>query len=152
LDCKILITIICCLGLPALSTSAFAHKVNIFAYVEGDNVYTESYFPDGKKVKDGKVEVYDSQNKKLLEGQTDNNGQFSFRPIKKDDLTIIINASMGHRSSYVLTRDEFSIASVKRQKTLRKDKISPKDIIAGIGYIFGIAGVAFYFRSKRRND
>lgn len=42
------------------TSTAFAHKVNIFAYVEGDTVYTESYFPDGKKVESGLVEVYDS--------------------------------------------------------------------------------------------
>ena len=44
---------------------AFTHKVNIFAYVEGDTVYTESYFSDGKKVEGGVVEVYDSEGNKL---------------------------------------------------------------------------------------
>ena len=31
----------------AISSTAMAHKVNIFAYVEDGVVYTESYFPDG---------------------------------------------------------------------------------------------------------
>jgi len=88
------------------SSNAFAHKVNIFAYVEGDTVYTESYFPDGKKVEDGVVEVYDSQGNKLLEGRTNREGQFSFKPPKKDDLKIVIVASMGHKNSYTLSEDE----------------------------------------------
>jgi nickel transport protein len=32
-----------------INIPALAHKVIIFAYVEGDRVYTESYFSDGKK-------------------------------------------------------------------------------------------------------
>ncbi len=86
----------------------FAHKVNIFAYVEGDTVYTESYFPDGTKVKDGMVEVYDSQGMKLLEGKTDEKGEFSFKPPKKDDLKIVLIASLGHKNSYTLSADELA--------------------------------------------
>jgi len=41
--------------------SASAHKVMIFAWVEGDTVHTESKFSDGKKVKKGDVIVYDLQ-------------------------------------------------------------------------------------------
>ena len=149
---KKLIILIYCLFLLAISSFAFAHKVNIFAYVEGDTVYTESYFPDGKKVEGGRVEVYDSQGKKLLEGVTDAQGQFNFKPTKKDDLKIVINASMGHRNSYVLSRDELLAPLIKKHVKLKNDKISSRDVIAGIGCSFGIAGIAFYFLSKRRND
>jgi len=85
---------------------AFAHKVNIFAYAEGDTVYTESYFPDGTKVKDGIVEVYESQGNKLLEGKTDENGEFHFKPPKNDDLQTVLISSMGHKNSYTLSADE----------------------------------------------
>jgi len=87
-------------------TSAFAHKVNIFAYVEGDLVYTESYFADGHKVEKGTIEVYDSHKNKLLTGVTDKKGIFNFRPPKKDDLKIVIIAAMGHKNSYLLSEDE----------------------------------------------
>ena len=30
-----------------LSGTALAHRVNLFAYVDGGKIYTESYFPDG---------------------------------------------------------------------------------------------------------
>lgn len=126
-----------------LSPSAFAHKVNIFAYMEGDTVYTESYFPDGKKVKGGKVEVCDSDGKRLLEGITDSEGRFNFKFPKKDDLKIVINASMGHRNSYVL--------SMEKPAQPRQKRVSFAEVIGGIGYIFGITGISFYFLSKRRN-
>ena len=58
--------------------TALAHKVNIFAYVEGGKIYTESYFPDGRPVEGGTVVVFDSKEKKLLKGKTDKEGFFSF--------------------------------------------------------------------------
>ncbi len=86
---------------------ALAHKVNIFAYVENGTVYTERYFPDGKAVEEGSVEVLDGAGRKLLEGKTGKDGHFSFPlPGKKEDLTIVINASMGHKNSFVLKKTE----------------------------------------------
>ncbi len=89
------------------ATPAMAHKVNIFAYVEAGTVHTESYFPDGKMVEEGTIEVLDGGGRKLLEGKTDREGRFSFPlPANKEDLTIVINASMGHKNSYLLKKTE----------------------------------------------
>jgi nickel transport protein len=101
----------CTAGLVVLllfvSIPAMAHKVNIFAYVENDIVHTESYFPDGRMVAEGSIEVLDRTVGKVLEGTTDKEGRFSFPvPEKKDDLTIVINAGMGHRNSFVLKKTE----------------------------------------------
>lgn len=185
---KILTILLCCICLLIISPSAFAHKVNIFTYVEGDTVYTESYFPDGKKVEGGIIEVYDSQSKKLLEGVTNDKGQFNFKPTKREDLRIIINASMGHRNSYILSADELpdnieaqaqevqdasrkitqvdieqvksviedsidqKLKPIMRKLTeLEQKKISFIEVMGGIGYIFGIAGVVLYFLSKPRS-
>ena len=85
---------------------AWAHKVNVFAYAEGGKVYTESYFPDGRKVESGTIEVRDASGAKLLEGRTDSQGLFSFPLPKKEDLTIILDATMGHKNSFVLKKSE----------------------------------------------
>jgi len=86
------------------SGTALAHKVNLFAYAEAGKVYTESYFPDGRPVEGGKVLVYDSQDKLLLEGVTDKKGLFDFPVPKVDDLTIVIEATMGHKNSFKLKK------------------------------------------------
>ncbi|PIW34216.1 MAG: hypothetical protein CO162_02550 [bacterium (Candidatus Ratteibacteria) CG_4_9_14_3_um_filter_41_21] len=98
--------ILLCLFVIMTGSNIFAHKVIIFAYLAGDTVYTESYFSDGKKVKDGEIIVYDSQGNKLLEGKTDKDGLFNFKLPKKDDLKIILNATMGHKNSYILSASE----------------------------------------------
>jgi len=121
---KLLISFVS-LSLLLLMTASvvFAHKVNIFAYVEGDTVYTESYFSDGTKVKEGVVQVYDSQGTKLLEGKTDENGEFNFKPPRKNDLKIVLLASMGHKNTYTLSVDELLdiIVAEKPQKAEPKE-------------------------------
>ena len=88
--------------LITLSGTALAHKVNIFAWVAGDTVYCETYFPDGRPVIDGKVSVLDKNENELLTGRTDQKGLYHFKIPKIADLTIVIKASMGHRNSFTL--------------------------------------------------
>jgi nickel transport protein len=86
--------------------SLHAHKVNLFAWVEGNTIHTESYFPDGKAVQNGDISVLDSQGTLLLRGVTDSEGMFSFPVPKRDELTVVLEASMGHRAAYTLTARE----------------------------------------------
>jgi nickel transport protein len=89
-----------------ISSNAFAHKVSLFAYVEGGKIFTESFFPDGRAVEGGKVTVYDSQDQLLLEGKTDSQGYFNFPVPKIDDLTIVLDATMGHKADFKLKKEE----------------------------------------------
>jgi nickel transport protein len=91
-------------GVLLVSGTALAHKVNLFAYVEGGTVFTESYFPDGRAVEKGTVLVYDSKNRQLVEGKTDTQGMFSFDIPKIDALTIVIDAGMGHKNKFKLKK------------------------------------------------
>lgn len=90
-----------------VSSNALAHKVNVFAYAENGMVHTESYFSDGKKVVDSTVEVFDAKNNKLLlTGKTDKNGEFSFKIPQATGLRIVLTASMGHKNEYLLSEGE----------------------------------------------
>jgi len=181
-----------------INISAFAHKVNIFAYMEEDKVYTESYFNDGKKCIESKIEVFDNQGNKLLEGLTDKEGMFSFKIPAEDvidgDLKLVLTASMGHRAEYIIRADELGNVSglveekieepisavspevssfdlkeiqlliedildeklkpimreMREIKRSQEDRISPTEIIGGIGYIIGIFGIVAYFLSRKK--
>jgi nickel transport protein len=193
-----LILIFLFLTIIMINISAFAHKVNIFAYVEGDKVYTESYFSDGKKCVESKIEVFDNQGDKLLEGLTDKEGMFSFKISPEDiidgNLKLVLTASMGHRAEYIIRADELGdikgiieekieepvslispetssvdlkeiqsiiedtlgeklkpiIREIREIKKSQEDRISPTEIIGGIGYIIGIFGIVAYFLSRKR--
>ena len=99
---------------------AFAHKVNMFAYPDGNEVFIEGYFSDGKKPKNSEVKVYDSAGKELLSGLTNEEGQFSFVIPKDDDLRITLNAGEGHRTEYTLSRAEIA-GEVKNAEEIAKD-------------------------------
>ena len=64
---------------------ALAHKVLLTAYVEGDTVFVEGGFSDGTSCKNARIEVFDPSGKKLLEGKTNEDGEFSFKPPQKAD-------------------------------------------------------------------
>jgi len=85
-----------------LATPAWAHKVNLFAFVESGVVYCESYFADGRPVIEGKILVYDSKEQPLLIGKSDREGQWQFPLPQRDDLVLVIEAGMGHRGEYRL--------------------------------------------------
>lgn len=83
-----------------------AHRVNIFAYAEGDTVHTESYFSDGTRCDGARITVYDKSGELLLEGTTDAEGLFEFPLPKREDLRIVVDAGMGHQDAYLLTENE----------------------------------------------
>ena len=85
---------------------AQAHKVTIFAWAEGGKVFTQSKFSGGKEVKGGRVAVYGPDGKLLLEGRTDDSGEFSFTPPAITDLKIVLIAGMGHQNSWTLSAAE----------------------------------------------
>lgn len=203
------------LSLVFPATTALAHRVVIFAWMEGDTVFTESQFPDGRKIADAPVKVFDMNDTLLLEGKTNDVGEFSFKVPKTEPLHIVLEAGMGHQGEWTISEEEIlramgpamnpsvdatlaepepapqmatgpadtsqqptdpalfmdekkleKMIETALDKTLDK-KLQPivrtlakmqqpgpsvHDIIGGIGYIFGLMGVAAYFLSRKRND
>ena len=171
------------------SGPALAHKVIIFAWVEGDTVFTESKFSGGKKAINAPVVIFDKDGKKLLEGKTDNKGEFSFKIPKVTDLKIVLNATMGHKAEWMIPESEIREAGpivekksaaepsgpisvglskeevrkivedsldkklrpiVRMMTESKNTKPSLTEIIGGIGYIFGLMGVALYFKNRSK--
>ena len=92
-------------ALPMVS-KVWAHKVNVFAWVEGDTVFVEGYFPGGKKSRDSLVEVFNPAGPKLLEGRTNETGEFSFKIPERTDLKIVLTASMGHKNDFTISASD----------------------------------------------
>ncbi|MBA2848651.1 DUF4198 domain-containing protein [Thermosulfuriphilus ammonigenes] len=83
---------------------AEAHRINVFAYQEGDEVSVEVYFNDGSPAKGCLIEVYPpgSQNP-LITGHTDSQGRFRFALPPEKELKIVAVAELGHRAEFRLT-------------------------------------------------
>lgn len=86
--------------------SVQAHKVNMFAFAEGNEVFVEGYFSDGKKPKKCEVIVYNQNSKPVFKGMTNEDGQISFTNPVKGALRITLNAGEGHMAEYKLSASE----------------------------------------------
>jgi len=186
--------------------AALAHRVNVFAYVEGGEVVVECSYSKSKRVNRGTIEVLSLQSgETLLAGETDEAGRFRF-PVPEtaretgSGLRIVLKAGEGHQNEWVVDAAEFmdaesgpAIASDAMQTVGAKvppapaavpapgalsrgdveeivnaaldAKLAPirravlertedgpgvREIIGGIGWIFGLVGVAAYFKSRSR--
>jgi nickel transport protein len=185
-----------------MASTAAAHRVTVFAWVEGDMVHTQSKFAGGRKAQDAKIHVYDQQGNLLIQGRTDELGKFSFKTPQKTGLNIVLLAGEGHRAEWKIRAEEFGVATARTsaivpqspanrtaapetavghtspQEAARIDpavlrqiveaavdkKLQPvirmlaesktagptfQDIIGGFGYIFGLVGIATYFRYRK---
>jgi nickel transport protein len=175
-----------------LAPLAFAHRVNIFAQVEGDSIIGQGYYNDGAPVRNQKVEVFRLNGQTLLEIETDSAGYFRFLPRTREDLKIVLYAGMGHQAEIIIKasdlpeprkpqaakpkslqekvettpeKSEIDAEQLRRiveevveekfnavQELMVKQQksVSLTTVIGGIGYIFGIFGLFFYFRRKKR--
>jgi nickel transport protein len=115
------------------STSASAHKVTVFAWVDGDTIHTQSKFSGGKRVKDAPILVYDAKDKLLLQGKSDENGMFSFKIPQRTALKIVLKASMGHMAEWKLQAEELGAESkIAVQSTGEKAPLATASDSVGI--------------------
>lgn len=103
--------------------SASAHRVNVFAWVEGDTIYVESKFAGGKKVKSGKIVVTDPRGNKLLSGLTNDQGEFSFKVPKRTDLKIVLIAGQGHQAEWIIRAAEMADLALKTASDTSAEKL-----------------------------
>lgn len=203
------------LTLILLPAVALAHRVNIFAWTEGDQVVVECAFNGSSKVNGGRIAVYDAADgKELLQGLTDAQGQFRFAVPEAarsagHGLRIQINAGEGHQNQWLMEASEFNAAPTATEAAapataaaslpaasggadaasssgqsagamggpyatpadvrrivnaaldaklapLKRDLAAQRsagpsltEIIGGIGWLLGLAGMALYFRGRR---
>ena len=104
---------------------ALAHRVSIFAWVQGDTVHTQSKFMGGKRPDKALVEVFDETGNLLLKGETDAQGLFSFQAPKISDMQIVLTAGMGHRAFWALSREDFLETTAESHTNPRSNTVPP---------------------------
>jgi nickel transport protein len=112
---------------------AEAHRVNVFAYVEGDTVHVECSYSKSDRVRFGGIEVSDPATGKVyLTGKTDEQGNFAF-PVPaearsaKADLRILLRAGEGHQNDWTVTADDYLAAAptVSTTPASRSETVAP---------------------------
>lgn len=138
--------------------SAWAHRVNVYAWIERETVHTESYFPGGKKVKNGKISVLDAQGQEILAGHTDEQGLFSFKIPVKSEMKIVLMAGQAHRA-------EWRISAAEIEKALQSSGLSErpknggkpngptvKHVAGGLFVIAGLTGLVLLIKKMKKKE
>jgi nickel transport protein len=99
----------------SLASSAFAHATTLWCYVENNQVYVEAFFMGGKKVQDAQVIVVNDKGEKMLEGKTDKEGKFNFKPSYQGDMTILLKVDQAHNADFELTKQDFLDAAAESE-------------------------------------
>lgn len=128
------------LFLALLLTSTFAHKLNIFAYIEEDKLFINTYFASGSPCKHCTVFI---NNKPL--GETDEKGDFvTLADTKK--IFIEVDAGSGHKSKEYIEHQNFKEAK-KQQK--EEEKREGFNKLLGVVLIAIIFSVLWFFKRKK---
>ncbi|WP_024821191.1 MULTISPECIES: hypothetical protein [Aminobacterium] len=114
-----------------LPTEALAHKLNVFAYFENGAIVGEAYFNDGAPVQNSPIKVEEtSTNKLLVEGETDERGQFSI-PLptgKYAEIKVSVSGGMGHMGQTTIDLTPSSSSSTSIEKAEEKNSDTKREI------------------------
>ena len=170
------VTIVALLVVTFSPTIALAHGVRVFANVEGDEIHGQAEFHGDVPVGGAAVKATGPDGKTLAETKTDAKGKFVLKITKKCDHTIRVETPDGHGGKCVVAVDKLSarghshhghghvhqekegddlhgeIVALRKQLADHDSAIRIRDVIGGIGYILGIAGIAFYLLGSRRKE
>ncbi len=170
-----------------------AHKLQVFAFAEGDHIEGTAYFAGGAKASGAQILIQDAVGTTLAELTPDADGRFRYQAQMPTDLLIIAESGDGHRAQWRITADELAggfpsstplaptvdtrpldgrpsgmIASsidpaliaaidqavarqvrpLREQLIAAQDEIRLRDILGGLGYIFGLTGLALWWRNR----
>jgi nickel transport protein len=115
------------------ASSADAHGVSVFAWVDGDTIHVESKFSGGRKPKDAPIEVFDDNGHLLLEGRTNDDGEFSFQVPQKTEMKIVLTAGMGHKAEWTIpVQDLQDVAATPGSSTAARDGKAPGNESSGM--------------------
>ncbi|MFZ5866318.1 MAG: hypothetical protein ACOYXY_10595 [Thermodesulfobacteriota bacterium] len=208
------LVLVAVIALFVVIPESWAHRVNVYAYLEADRIVVEGYFGGKARAANCAVSVHDVNGNKIVEGRTDDKGVCVLRltdaASAQGNLKVILDAGQGHRADYTIiaahrvaaagssskpeTRgtavrpalseqaspgvldgasqisseqvtmlvnqalDEkmkpvLQMLGQQQRLLMEQSERSPglREIIGGIGWIFGLVGVAAYFMSRRRN-
>lgn len=193
------------LAVVLCAAPAMAHKLNVWATVEGRTIRGETYFRGGTPAQGAKVTAYGPDGKQLGRATTDAEGKFSLVATSRCDHRLVVDAGAGHGGEYTVRADELpedlpgvaggaesaranvpsrepkpaadsastpqppaapadaaelkamiesalqrKIAPLERKLYEYQQRIGLRDIIGGIGYIVGLAGLWFYFLGTKK--
>ena len=92
-----------------MAGTALAHRLNVFAWIDGEQVGVEAKFASGARPKVAEVRVFDAEGRLIRTMGVDDNGAARF-PLDgaSQGLRIEVDAGEGHEDYWILTPDDIA--------------------------------------------
>jgi nickel transport protein len=165
---------------------AEAHRLRVFATVEGGMIEGYAFFVGGGRPDDADVRFVRA-GEVVHATTTDAEGAFAWRPVEPGPITVVVDPGGGHSAEVTLGAERFATApagdaapapasqapspdpldpaieaaieaAVARQirplldaQVEAQSRIRFNDVMGGVGMIVGLAGVALWARTRRRD-
>jgi len=141
-----LLLVLSCVSISEVS----AHRLLIDHEI--GEIGIKAYFEGGSPCRDANVKVYDNESNLYLEGVTDDEGKFSFPPkTGMDEYTVVVDAvhMPGHKAKTVINLSQAAAGAGAGSAGGTEMPLYTR-VIAGFGYIIGLAGAAMVYMNWRR--
>lgn len=137
-----------------------AHSLHLTAQQQGVQLQGDAYYSDMKPAAEHYVGVFkiDDKHTPIMESMTDKNGHIALTLPSPAKHILVVEGMEGHKVSLevplLAAADNMNAISQSEFQQLRKDiaqlqeKIYWRDILGGIGYIFGLFGAAVLWRQR----
>ncbi|MDO9575134.1 MAG: hypothetical protein Q7J55_01230 [bacterium] len=144
------------LPLTFIPHDARAHGV-VYELKKDKTVIIKVAYDDGEPMSYAEVKIFSPHDTKIeyQNGRTDKNGCFAFLPDQIGEWKVIVNDGMGHgvvTEVKVFTEGESTFGGKETMKIEATIKGWPRwqKLVTGISIIWGLAGLIFYFRVRKR--
>lgn len=157
-------------ALVLAASPALAHKLKLFAAAEGGDIVGSAYFAGGGKAVEVDGSVIAADGAVIARFRTDGQGAFRVAVPLGQPLKLRVEAGDGHVAEASLGADEVSpvtstatastadieaavarqIIPLRKQIDAMEERARFSDIMAGIGTIFGLCGIAAWLHGRRR--
>ena len=135
-----------------LSQPALAHKLKLFAQTEGDWIRGRVYFVGGAGASGAQILVQDAAGQVLAKLTPDAAGRFAYQMLTPIDYHLIARTGDGHMDQWTLVTATGTDAPPPLPANAPHEvleRIRLRDVLSGIGYIFGLTGVVLWWRCRR---
>jgi nickel transport protein len=163
--------VLLCLAVLVLPLPALAHKLKVFAAVEGGDIVGSAYFAGGGKAMEVEGQVIAGDGAIIARFRTDIQGEFRVAAPSGQALRIHVDAGDGHVAEATLGVDEIAqapanaapantadieaavarqIIPLRKQIDAMEERARFSDIMGGLGTIFGLFGIAAWVQAHRK--
>lgn len=154
------------------SLPLWAHGLKLYVEAEAGQIRGQVHFASGAAARSAQIRISDAGGEELAVLAPDDEGRFSYPVDSPRDLVVVADSLDGHRASRSLKAEELRAflpaeeesgaeppcaqvvaeksASLREALTACEERQRLRDILGGLGYIVGLAGLGLWWGGRRK--